>query len=521
MIFFRVDASIKIGSGHVFRCLTLANSLRERGFSSSFICRNLPNTLGNRIQESGHQVISLAASSQSIEIQGEENQVEHARWLGVSWQQDASDTVRALEGKIVDWLVVDHYSMDYRWQMVLRPYVKKIMVIDDLADRKHDCDILLDQNLVANAEFRYQGLITQKSSALLGPDFALLQDEYAILHERAPPRRLPIRRILIFFGGWDQHNLTALTLKALTRCDLTGVSVDVVINPDSPYAAEIRTIAEELGQTTIFSNLPCLAELMLRADLAIGAGGATTWERLCLGLPSIVVSVAKNQVEICRELAARGLIVWLGLVDSITEDALSQAIQAASQDTGYTEMSRTCLKIADGQGTQRVAEILSLTRDTRLRIRSARLADSELLLNWKNDAGARVSSFQSEVITRDQHEAWFSERLKNPSSCRIYIVETESGMELGQVRFELEADGWEIHYSVASFARGMGLGRKMLEASLRYHRSEFPGVMVFGRVRADNHASANIFDSLGFQRRSAGGGVFGGVVGGGGYFYLL
>lgn len=496
---FRVDASPKIGTGHLMRCLVLAQALRERGIESHFVCRALDSQLVQRIREGGHRYSGLSLIEACDHDCSSENPLEHGAWLPTPWPQDAAETIEIIKTDSVDWLVVDHYGIDFRWQSTLRDHVKRLMVIDDLADRRHACDLLLDQNLVDNKDERYQGLIPSNCKSLLGPNYALLQPQYGQLHQCAAPRRPPIKRVLVFFGGWDQHNLTSKALRALIELSRDDLSVDVVLGGESPYAEEIRSLAHALGNVCVHQMLPSLSELILRADLAIGAGGGTSWERLCLGLPTIVISSANNQVEICKELAKRGLIDWVGHFDSLEDGALFKVLEAAFKSKRHENLSRDCLDITDGLGASRVSEILAFTKYATLKIRPALLADEGFLLKWKNDAGTRASSFQSDLISPGDHRKWFLSRLTDQTS-RIYIVESEGGLEIGQARFELEADGWEVHYSVVAYARGIGLGQRVLETAIRYHRSIAPEATIFGKVRPDNTASQRIFEKLGFQK---------------------
>ena len=154
------------------------------------------------------------------------------------------------------------------------------MAIDDLADRVHDCDLLLDQNLVAQMHTRYRDKVPAACGLLLGPEYALLQPIYAELHDRIPPREGPIRRIFISFGGADSDNLTGRSLSAFLSLNRPDIEVDVVITTSGPYAETIRRQVAGHGNIHLHSDLPTLALLMAKADLAIGAGGATVGSAL-------------------------------------------------------------------------------------------------------------------------------------------------------------------------------------------------------------------------------------------------
>jgi len=283
----------------------------------------------------------------------------HADWLESDWQVDAQQTVEALEEVVVDWLVVDHYALDRRWEARLRLNANKIMVIDDLADRAHDCDLLLDQNLVLGSRLRYAALVPSACECMLGPRYALLQPEYAELRPRAGRRDVAVRRILVFFGGSDQHNLTGLVISAFLALQRDSIAMDVVINSQSPHAVAIQELAHRYSYITIHHTLPSLAPLMLKADLAIGAGGVAAWERCCLGLPSLVVATGENQLPSCEALDHAGLIHYLGVKDDLTFDRLCVSMQALLDCADKRRRTfESGPELVDGRGADRVVERL-------------------------------------------------------------------------------------------------------------------------------------------------------------------
>lgn len=506
-VFFRTDASQQIGTGHVIRCLTLAKVLRAAGASCQFICREHSNHMLNWIRQAGFEVIALPISGKDAPstLGGNDPKFAHAHWLGSDWQTDASQTIAALAGARMDWMVVDHYALDQRWETSLRPHAEKIMAIDDLADRPHNCDVLLDQNLVADMEHRYDGLVPDHCSRLLGPTYALLQPDYANLHPRTPPRLGPVRRILVFFGGADSNNLTGMALAAFLSLDCADLALDVVIHPDSPHFQTVSALAAENNRITIHQILPSLAELMVKADLAVGAAGSTSWERCCLGLPTLVVTLAENQRPIAAALEKKGLVRWLGHVGTVKSENIKQALQQTIRSADLTAWSQLCRGLVDGKGANRLATLFSLEPPRNLKVRLARLEDEGLLLRWANEPAVRRNSFHPQPIVREVHQRWFYERLRNMDNCQIYIGESEGGLPVGQVRFDRQEGGWEIDLSLAVEARGVGLGKRLLEAAMLELRKNQAGVQVFGRVKPENTRSCRIFEELGFRRRGGGG----------------
>jgi UDP-2,4-diacetamido-2,4,6-trideoxy-beta-L-altropyranose hydrolase len=345
---FRTDASRDIGSGHAMRCLTLAARLRDAGADVVFLCREHPGNLLALLADRG-----IATRALPMGTPGSGGPA-HARWLGAGWQDDAAQTAAALPWR-PDWLVVDHYALDQRWEGALRPHVGRILAIDDLADRPHDCDALLDQNLTEGGAARYADRVPAHCALLMGPRYALLQPDYAALHERAAPRAGTVRRLLVFYGGVDRGGMTAKAVRAILALDRPALRADVVVGPANPDLDMLRGLAAGDDRITVHSALPSLAPLMLGADLALGAGGATHWERLCLGLPALVVTLADNQVEATRLLAARGLVEYLGPEEAVTEEILGAAL-ARRCAQGIPAGWLPDFGFIDGRGAERVAQ---------------------------------------------------------------------------------------------------------------------------------------------------------------------
>jgi len=504
-IVFRVDASLKIGTGHIMRCLSLARNLHKDGESCRFVCRAHPGHQMDRISNEGFKVIALPAPNSTFEAKECNGPaLVHESWIGSSWHHDAQETIEALAGDIVDWLVVDHYGLDHRWEHQLRSHAKRIMAIDDLADRKHDCDLLLDQNLVANLERRYDGLVPSHCVKLLGPKYALLQPEYSDLHARTPPRLGPVRCILVSFGGADLQNVNSMVIKAFLALKRDDVQLDVVTNMGTSHFEALRIQAKAHPKIQIHRAQPSLAPLMLQADLAIGASGATSWERCCLGLPALVITSAENQQPIAEKLHAQGLVRCLGNIHAVKAEDVIQALHEILEGNDLEQWSRRCLKPVDGKGAERVVEIQNLNPATPLKARLAQLKDEALLLGWANDPLVRRSSFQSGTIDNKTHRRWFYNRLREVARCKIYILETDRGLPIGQVRFEKKAGGWEVDFSLAQEARGVGLGRPLVKAAIDELLPTESGTMVYGRVKPDNLGSQKVFEHLGFSAKLSG-----------------
>lgn len=350
----RVDASAQIGTGHFMRCLTLADALKQRGAQTRFISRHLPDHLRGMLASKGHEFILL----DGVQNDGTLDELAHAGWLGVSQARDAADSIRVLSDESWDWLVVDNYALDLRWESELRRTASRILVIDDIADRRHDCDVLLDQNFYADMETRYLYKVPTHCQLLLGPRYALLRDEFRRLHEQVKPRSGSVRRVLVFFGGVDADNYTGRAIEALSEIGVSNLQVDVVIGAQHPCLERIETTCARLG-FVCHVQTDRMAELMAAADLAIGAGGSATWERCCLGLPALLVALADNQVDIAKALDSIGACVYLGTAEAANSLTIQRAITSLSDRREQLEkISNHAFSLVDGMGVNRVCQEL-------------------------------------------------------------------------------------------------------------------------------------------------------------------
>jgi UDP-2,4-diacetamido-2,4,6-trideoxy-beta-L-altropyranose hydrolase len=492
---FRVDASSRIGGGHVSRCLALAGALRAFGHRSLFVCRPHAGHLGARIRDAGFDLAMLPPAEPAGSGAGA-----YAEWIGASAAADAEQTRSVIQaaGGRPEWLVVDHYGLDADWEQSVSAIANGVLVIDDLADRSHDCDVLVDQNLVANMASRYSRRVPERTAQLLGPRFALLGEEFARLHPAVVPRTAA-RRMLAFFGASDAPGLCGRLLQALSKVGDLDLEVDLVL----PLVDQREPEAVD-GRVTVHRNLPSLAALMAAADFAIGAGGVANWERLCMGLPSLVVATAENQRQICEELARRELIDFLGWHEAVDSEAIALALAQFVARGSPEAWSGRCLETVDGLGASRVAARMVLGAAQSLRCRPAVAADEARLLEWANDPSTRRYAFSPARISPEGHAVWFAHRLGHPEDCRIFLLESDQGVAVGQVRFEREDRAWVISYSVAPAFRGLGLGERVLTAGLRQMAGIAPGDRVVGLVKPENLASVRIFQSLGFASRTLG-----------------
>lgn len=327
------------------RCLTLADRLRAHGAHVVFFCRDLPGAMFGVLQDRGYDYARLDYATSDAD-----------------WQMtDVETTIEAsgiIFSKKPDITVIDHYGIDIVWENKFRSHTGSIMVIDDLANRIHDCDLLLDQNYYEGMETRYVGRIPQSCMSLLGPRYVLLRPEFAEARGRLRPRSGMVRRILVFFGGSDPDRLTHKAISALHSLDRPDITADIIVGGSNPHREEINAMCRELPNMTYHCQVSNMAELIAEADLAIGAGGATTWERCILGLPSITLVLAENQLATTRDLDRYGAVQFLGWADGISSEQLADAVnQALHDEERLLALSRKSLELMqDWHGADYVAE---------------------------------------------------------------------------------------------------------------------------------------------------------------------
>ena len=329
-IAIRADASNEIGTGHIMRCIALADWLSERGAMVTFLCAMLPVPLKNLLHARGYDTQEIVASAGSPE--------------------DAAACIRALRDiKTPDLLVVDHYGIDASWESAMRPHVSRIMVIDDLANRSHDCDVLLDQNLHDDSAGKYLDLVPRGALKFLGPKYALLRHEFddpALVRERSGT----VERLFVFFGGTDPGCQSVTVLRALRQLRVPAPKCTLVLGPANPFLKDAIAHSADLPFVEVIESTTRISRLMADADLAIGTCGVAAWERCALGLPALVVITADNQREDARLLAKLGAVESLGDAQDVDATAWASALEGLLSDPPRLEaMSRAALQIMSGR----------------------------------------------------------------------------------------------------------------------------------------------------------------------------
>lgn len=348
---FRVDASLQIGTGHLMRCLALAERLKNSQAEISFICRENIGTFKAKITEKGFRLIELKSFGKVTQ----EDKLFHSKWLSVTQKEDANQCKPILEKIYPDWLIVDHYALDDEWESEVKQNCKRLMVIDDLADRNHICDLLLDQSFGRIAE-HYSSRVPKFCKLLTGSEYCLLRPEFAQWRSYSLARRskATFKNLLVTMGGVDLENHTEDILIQLSSCVLPeDIRITIVLGSQCPHIERVKMIADCLRQTVIIEvDVDNMAEIMANSDIAIGAAGTTSWERCCLGLPTIQIVLAENQKFLAEKLSKINASV---LVDG--SNTLESVINKAPR-----WMSAVSLKSAgltDGSGASVVARHIS------------------------------------------------------------------------------------------------------------------------------------------------------------------
>lgn len=456
-----------------------------------FLMRPLSGNLMARVREEGFSVVEIGQPQGSANL-AEKDDAE----LCI----DAIQRGSALEeqpGARNTWVIVDHYSLGQAWEQRIRSVAPRILAIDDLANRVHDADVLLDQNLVANYLDRYKGLVAADCVTLLGPAYALIADRYAALRKQVTRVNKTILSILVYFGGADKE-MTSMTVEALSRLS-SDFAARVILDQANPQSGKVGVACAADRRLVLSGQLPDLAQAMADADLFVGASGTTSWERLALGLPAAVITLADNQEPLSQELERQGFITWLGRSETITLGSLVCGLRQALSVPVDPAASSRMMSLVDGLGTERVADILMYMGGEGLELRLARSSDSDVILGWANDPVTRRNAFNPRPISVREHQAWYERRLSSPDVVFL-LAETRSGIPVGQVRFERQPDqSWEVSYLVAPLFRGRHIARPMLDLAIRRLRADPARQLVSGYVKPANRASIRVFEGLGFQ----------------------
>jgi UDP-2,4-diacetamido-2,4,6-trideoxy-beta-L-altropyranose hydrolase len=473
---FRCDASAKIGAGHVVRCRALADALRRDGWSCSFVCADDGDVADRALAGTGHELILLPRRV------ADEPEALLARWP---------------DGCAL--LVVDHYDLGAEFETACRGWAERILAIDDLADRAHDCDFIVEQAPDEMAA-RYQGLLPDHCRMLTGPRYALLRSQFA--EGRFPLLALserPTDRIFVMFGATDTKALSPMAVEAIMIAS-DQLHADVVIGSMAPTLGKLRGLAEEsAGRIAIHVDEARPATLMRRAGIAIGAAGGNAWERCCMGLPALVVQTSTNQSLYAAALNAAGAARFLGHHDEVGVGDISEALRdvlAAPED--LETMSRASAMMCDGLGAGRVSAALMPEKNSSgscLELRAATIDDADLLLQWRSHPDVRRHFRNPDAPDLATHRQWLGTVLSQPFSQLELIV--MDGVPVGSLRLDYcsEHDAHEVSITVAPSHHGQGIGG----AGLGLAKRQMPHARFIADVMSKNDASHRLFQKAGYR----------------------
>jgi len=473
-VLFRADASQAIGAGHVMRCMSLASALKARGAQTCFVALDLPAHIDSAVQAQGHEVRRLSEAVRADEL------------------ADARET---LDGEhSIDVCVVDHYQLGRNWESEVMAYAP-VLALDDLG-RPHTSRWLLDQNYYADPQARYAKQCPDHVQRLLGPTFALLRSEFAHARASVLVRDGVVRHVLVFMGGMDAGNLTATALKAIDLGLSPAVQVTVIAGASHPDLPGLQAWCDYRGLAKLHVQVSDMTPYLLGADIAVGAGGSSTWERCACGLPTVAICLADNQREVILEGARAGFLWGIDHVPST--DELATVLRAlAGAPSLVQHMSQQSLQVTDARGASRVAELLM---PKTMQVRDATSDDARMIYEWRISPEVIGASRNTASFPLEDHLAWLERVLQDPQ--RLLLIGLHDGREVGVVRFDIDGGRAEVSIFLAPCAMGAGLGRALLAAGEFKLRHMHPQVTrVDAWVNADNPRSFQLFQHLGYSTR--------------------
>jgi UDP-2,4-diacetamido-2,4,6-trideoxy-beta-L-altropyranose hydrolase len=490
-LLFRTDASVRIGTGHVMRCVALAQAVQDAGGGAVFAMAETTPAIESRLAAESCKVLRIACAAGTAD--------------------DAQQTRRFMEQQHADWIVVDGYQFDADYQDELRKAGCKLLFLDDYGHAsRYSAQLVLNQNAGASEKLYANRMLDTR--LLLGPHYALLRREFSRWRDWKREVSPICRRLLVMMGGSDPDNLTTRVVEGLILARIENLEATVVVGGSNPHFVMLQTLAANSRlKISVRNDATNIAELMAEADIAVSAAGSTCWELCLLGLPALLLDVAANQSAVARELDRKGCAIHVGDHTVSAKRIAGELARLVHSPELRRSLSENARKLVDGRGAERVASVLrgedldfcdASPRDSHmnLRLRSASANDGRLLWEWANDPKARAASFSSEPISWETHAAWLAEKLGHNGTL-IWIAENEDGTPCGQIRFDARPDGeWEVDISVAKTMRGRGLASRLITLGASAILKEHPDPKVHAFIKPDNSASARAFEKAGFKR---------------------
>ncbi|MEM8724308.1 MAG: UDP-2,4-diacetamido-2,4,6-trideoxy-beta-L-altropyranose hydrolase [Pseudomonadota bacterium] len=485
-IAIRVDASAQIGTGHVKRSLSLAEALRALGADVRFVTRSLGVDSVGMIAGAGFEQTALLAPPGNVFTP--DPAVPHSAWAEVSLERDVEGTCDALREFAPDWVVLDSYAFDHRWHEAVRDALDcRIAQIDDLADRSLACDLLIDHTFAEDHQAKYKSRLPKSARLLGGPRFGLLGQAYA----KAPRYEFSeeVRSIGIFMGGVDAGGHSVVVLDALDAIVFEG-AVEVVATSANPHLGDLRERIAARDNTSLSLDLPDLAAFFARHDIQVGAGGGASWERCCIGVPTLLVVVAPNQMSVAPLLFKAGVAAF---ASNPTEEWLARHLSALIKNVDFrASLAANSRKLVDGLGATRSA--LGILAES-LSVRPATPDDSRMMFEWRGHPITRAVSQESSELVWDDHVAWLARVLEDPDR-KLYVGEI-GGRPVGVIRFDFSDDARaEVSLYLDPALHGVGLGPHLLLAG----ESAAGAAIIDATVLTENRPSQRLFAGCGYTQ---------------------
>ncbi|MFZ0300590.1 MAG: UDP-2,4-diacetamido-2,4,6-trideoxy-beta-L-altropyranose hydrolase [Candidatus Sulfotelmatobacter sp.] len=473
-LLLRTEARVAIGTGHVMRCLALAQAWEDAGGRAIFAMAQATPAIEERLRSEAFEVARVGAQVGTV--------------------ADAEETAELAHRRSASWVVVDGYEFGAEYQVSLKNRGMKVLFIDDNGHAGHySADLVLNQNAYAREELYPNRELTTK--LMLGPRFALLRRDFTAW--RGWKREIPLvaRKVLVTMGGSDPDNVTQRVVE--TILSERDFDMTIVIGGSNPHLAKLREFAGDCSPVRLVENAANMPELIANADLAVAGAGTTSWEMCFLGLPALLIVLADNQQRIADELGKRGIALNLGGASDIAPSMIGAQLRSIADSPAIRqEMSERGRALVDGVGAERV--VCALKTDS-LSIRPAQDEDCKLLWEWANDPVVRASAFSSQMIRWDEHVEWFRGKLNN-WNCRILVCLDASAVPVGQIRFEKHGvSDADLDITVDGRLRGLGFGGRLISLGANWAFEEWGLTRLNAFVKPENVASAKAFERAGFE----------------------
>lgn len=493
-IVIRADASVFIGSGHIMRCLVIAKILINNGHYVTFLTRPQKGDFVDYIMQQGIEVVELEKAENEIKPKATSD---YAAWLQTTWLEDANDFISKTGN--VDLVVVDHYGIGKEWEQYVTESLNcKIFAIDDLV-REHYADLILDQTFGReNIEYVTN---TKETKMLTGSQYSLLAPEYSKLRLQAEKKECLSSKykVLVTMGAIDTPNVTLKVLSVLSK--LNNIEVTVLLSPRAPHYESVVLFCKKQPHITHVDFSDDVANLMLAHDIAIGAPGSTSWERACLGLPSIIIPIADNQIDIADNIAKAGAAIKLSIHNINSQ--LGQKLKLLIDNWG--EYRRGNFNITDGLGVFRVAyeiERMDKKESSNMYVscRLAKKSDIRQVYDWQLIPETRKYALNKEVPKFTEHTEWMLKKLESKSDY-FYIIELETPNterhSVGVVR--LDQTGIN-QYLISIFIDPVFYGQRIAQQALTYIDIVHSKAIINATILNDNTASQKLFKRANYKK---------------------